>query len=203
MTNVLADLHRLRGEADEAIEAYENGGEGLGQELADVAIYTPGIAKMAGLDIDTEVQMKLAVVKARRYERQPDGRLVKIGPDLVPRPPEPGQSIDLREVQEQVWAHMVAHGCNTTDVHADLHGLRGEVDEATEAFENGGAGLGAELADVIMHCAGTAQMAGLSLDTEVQGKLAIIKQRHYEHGADGKLVKVGPDRRPGTELEAG
>jgi NTP pyrophosphatase (non-canonical NTP hydrolase) len=144
-TDVPADLKRLHGEVDEAIEAEEQGGEGFGSEIADCVIYTCGlsgiarrdlaadaeryapdtagaergpatladlhhavdeaeaawgqdgerfaaklaaivacasrIGEAAGLDVGAEVDRKLVIIAARRYERQPDGRLVKVGTD--------------------------------------------------------------------------------------------------------------------------
>ncbi len=82
-TDVLADLDRVHGEVEEATEAWEQGGKGFGSELADVVIYVCGLAEMAGLDLGTEVESKLAVIADRQYERQPDGRLVKVSPAPV------------------------------------------------------------------------------------------------------------------------
>jgi len=79
-TDVPADLKRLHREVDEAEEAWQGGGENFGSELADGVIFLAGLAQTAGLDLGAEVKRKLAVNSERRYERLPDGRLVKASP---------------------------------------------------------------------------------------------------------------------------
>jgi hypothetical protein len=54
-TDVPADLKRLHGEVDEAIEARQLGGDGFGSEIADTLIYACGLGEMARLDIADEV----------------------------------------------------------------------------------------------------------------------------------------------------
>ncbi|HTZ23690.1 MAG TPA: hypothetical protein VMC83_06835 [Streptosporangiaceae bacterium] len=46
-------------------------------ELADIAIYLLGLAEMTGVDLQDAVEAKLAVNKARTYQRLPNGTLAK------------------------------------------------------------------------------------------------------------------------------
>jgi hypothetical protein len=76
--------------------------------------------------------------------------------------------MDLRTAQEVAWENKLAHGFNTTDVAADIGRVRGEIDEAQEAWERGGDGFGHEAADVGIYLCGLAEMTGLSLAGEVE-----------------------------------
>jgi hypothetical protein len=67
----------LSGEIAEAFEAWHQGRPELGEELADVAIYLLGLARMTGVDLEREVEAKLAKNAARSYTRLPNGVPVK------------------------------------------------------------------------------------------------------------------------------
>ncbi|MEU5859770.1 MULTISPECIES: MazG nucleotide pyrophosphohydrolase domain-containing protein [unclassified Nonomuraea] len=67
------------GELSEAFEAARKRPETLGEELADVLIFLASIAEMSGIDLDSAVETKMAKNEARRYERGPNGTLIKIG----------------------------------------------------------------------------------------------------------------------------
>ena len=51
----------------EAFEAWERGGPGLGEELADVAIYLLGLAEILHIDLGAEVERKMEINRRRRY----------------------------------------------------------------------------------------------------------------------------------------
>ena len=67
----------LSGEIAEAFEAWHQARPDLGEELADVAIYLLGLSQMTGVDLQREVEAKLAKNAARRYSRLPNGVPVK------------------------------------------------------------------------------------------------------------------------------
>jgi hypothetical protein len=92
-------------------------------------------------------------------------------------------------VQQRVWGNKVAHGFNTSDVPLEFCLLQGEVAEAFAAWRTGGAGLGAELADVAVYLYGLAQMTGVDLDAAVDAKLAVNEARAYTALPNGTLVK--------------
>ena len=58
------------GELGEAYDAYRKKKDDLGEELADVAIYLLGLAEMLELDLEEEIQKKVAKNARRRYENR-------------------------------------------------------------------------------------------------------------------------------------
>ncbi len=70
-TNVPYEFGLLHGELAEAFTAWRRQQPGLGEELADVAIYLFGLAAMNGVDLQAEIEHKLQKNAARHYERDP------------------------------------------------------------------------------------------------------------------------------------
>ena len=75
-TDVPMEFMLLTEEIGEAFSAWRKGSPGVGGELADVAIFLLGLAQMTGVDLEAEIEAKLAVNKARAYVRLPNGTLV-------------------------------------------------------------------------------------------------------------------------------
>jgi NTP pyrophosphatase (non-canonical NTP hydrolase) len=71
-TDIPLEFCLLQGEIAEAFEAWRQGRDDLGEELADVAIYLLGLAEMAGVNLQGEVEAKLAKNAARVYQRLPN-----------------------------------------------------------------------------------------------------------------------------------
>lgn len=67
VTDVAMEFCLLYGEVAEAYEAYQRGDPGLGEELADVAIYLLGLAEILHVDLGAEIERKVAINKKRRY----------------------------------------------------------------------------------------------------------------------------------------
>jgi MazG-like family len=76
-TDIPLEFCLLQGEIAEAFDAWRKGRETVGEELADVAIYLLGLAEMTGIDLQNEVEAKLAKNAARVYRHLPNGTLVK------------------------------------------------------------------------------------------------------------------------------
>jgi hypothetical protein len=76
-TNVPLEFCLLQGEIAEAFDAWRKGREAVGEELADVAIYLLGLAEMTGIDLQDEIEAKMAKNLARVYHRLPNGALAK------------------------------------------------------------------------------------------------------------------------------
>jgi hypothetical protein len=76
----------LSGEIAEAFEAWHQARPDLGEELADVAIYLLGLSQMTGVDLQREVEIKLAKNAARSYTRLPNGVPVKSEPAADAQP---------------------------------------------------------------------------------------------------------------------
>jgi len=68
VTNVEREFCLLYGELGEAFEAYLKKKEGLGGELADVAIYLFGLSEMLGFDLQQEIERKMEINERREYE---------------------------------------------------------------------------------------------------------------------------------------
>lgn len=68
VTDVNLEFCYLYGELAEAHAAWRTKDEGLGEELADVAIYLLGLSEILGYDLDVEVRRKMEINKQRRYQ---------------------------------------------------------------------------------------------------------------------------------------
>lgn len=77
-TNVEREFCLLYGEVGEAYEAWIKKHDNMPEELADVAIYLFGLAQMTGVDLQTEVEKKMAINEKREYVKV-NGVLVKKG----------------------------------------------------------------------------------------------------------------------------
>ncbi len=69
----------LYGEVAEAFDAYRLKKEDLQEELADIVIFTLGIAEMLNIDLETAVVNKVAKNAKRVYVKNEKGVLVKEG----------------------------------------------------------------------------------------------------------------------------
>jgi NTP pyrophosphatase (non-canonical NTP hydrolase) len=76
-TDVPLEFCLLQGEIAEAFDAWRTGREDLGEELADVAIYLLSLAEMTGVDLQDEIEAKMAKNAARVYRPLPNGALTK------------------------------------------------------------------------------------------------------------------------------
>src|SRR5713226_7283854 len=68
-TDVPLEFCLLQEEIAEAFDAWRKGREDLGEELADVAIYLLGLAEVTGVDLQDEIEAKMAKNAARVYHR--------------------------------------------------------------------------------------------------------------------------------------
>ncbi|MBV9449005.1 MAG: hypothetical protein JO345_24220 [Streptosporangiaceae bacterium] len=76
-TDVALEFGLLYGEVAEAFDAWRRGRAELGEELADVTIYLLSLAQMTGVDLQGEVEAKIAKNASRVYRRLPNGTMVK------------------------------------------------------------------------------------------------------------------------------
>jgi hypothetical protein len=83
VTDVPLEFCLLQGEVAEAFDAWRKGRGGTGEELADVALFLFGLAEMLGVDLQAEVEAKIARNAERVYGRLPNGVLVKASPEPV------------------------------------------------------------------------------------------------------------------------
>ena len=76
-TDVPLEFGLLYGEIGEAFDAWRKATGKHGEELADAAIFLVALAEMTGVDLQAEVERKLAVNEARVYDCLPNGTHVK------------------------------------------------------------------------------------------------------------------------------
>ena len=77
VTDVYREFCYTYGELAEACEAYMKKKDGLGEELADVAIYLLGLAEILEIDLEAEILKKMDKNEKRQYETK-DGVLSEI-----------------------------------------------------------------------------------------------------------------------------
>lgn len=87
--------------------------------------------------------------------------------------------MNIDEMQKQIWQNKIDKNFNITNVEQEFGYLRGEVDEAYEAWKLNKDDFGLELADVAIYLMSLAQMNGLSLAEQIEKKIAINKKRVY------------------------
>ena len=80
-TDVPLEFCLLQGEMAEAFDAWREGRDGLGEELADVAIYLLSVAEMTGVDLQDEIKAKMAKNTTRVYHPLPNGVLAESNDD--------------------------------------------------------------------------------------------------------------------------
>lgn len=69
----------LYGEVAEAFDAFRNKKDDLNEELADIVIFTLGIAEMLDIDLEDAVRNKIDKNNKRVYVKNSKGVLVKEG----------------------------------------------------------------------------------------------------------------------------
>lgn len=89
-TDVPLEFCLLQGEVAEAFDAWRKGRGSAGEELADVTIYLFSLAEMIGIDLEAEVEAKIAKNASRVYKRLPNGVLVK---DSLEAEVQPGEAV--------------------------------------------------------------------------------------------------------------
>lgn len=79
VTDVNKEFCLLYGEVAEAYDAWRKKKADVGEELADVAIYLMGLSEILGIDLEREIENKMAVNQDRIYKLV-DGTLIKETP---------------------------------------------------------------------------------------------------------------------------
>jgi NTP pyrophosphatase (non-canonical NTP hydrolase) len=77
-SQVALEFGLLTAEVGEAFTAWRKRLPDFGEELADVALYLVAIAEMNGIDLDTEIDRKLAKNEQRVYQQDDHGVQVRV-----------------------------------------------------------------------------------------------------------------------------
>ena len=83
VTDVNKEFCLLYGEVAEAYDAWRKKKENVGEELADIAIYLMGLSEILGIDLESEIEKKVAINRDRVYQLV-DGVLQKTTEDSTP-----------------------------------------------------------------------------------------------------------------------
>ncbi|MGH3926336.1 MAG: MazG-like family protein, partial [Pseudonocardiaceae bacterium] len=73
----------LHGEVAESFQAWRRAQPDLGEELADVALYLLALAQMNGVDLDDEIEQKIAKNTRRQYVPDSNGIPFRVSESLI------------------------------------------------------------------------------------------------------------------------
>lgn len=109
-------------------------------------------------------------------------------------------SVDLKQLQKDVYQNKLDKGFNTTDVALEFCRAHEELSEAFQKYNLGLEGVGEEMADVAIFLLGMAEILGIDLESELVAKIEKNKKRHYkkiinEHGKE-VFIRVKTDIDP-------
>lgn len=104
--------------------------------------------------------------------------------------------IDLRALQQEIWANKIAKGFNTDNIEAEFNLTYAELAEAYEAYRKQKPDIGEELADVMLFVLSLAKMLDVDLESEVQAKIAKNAARTYTKLPNGHHVQAASTTQP-------
>ncbi|MBD5144632.1 MAG: hypothetical protein HDT21_01735 [Ruminococcus sp.] len=94
----------------------------------------------------------------------------------------------MKEMQKEIYQNKLNKGFNVTDVNMEFCLLYGEIAEAYEAWRKK-TNIGEELADIAIYLMGLSEILGIDLESEIEKKAAINKDRVY-NVVDGVLTRT-------------
>ncbi len=89
-------------------------------------------------------------------------------------------SIDLKQLQTDVYQNKLDKGFNTTDIALEFCRAHEELSEAFAKYNKDESGVGEELADVAIFLLGISEIMGFDLQAELLRKIEINKNRIYK-----------------------
>ncbi|MGH3834257.1 MAG: MazG-like family protein [Pseudonocardiaceae bacterium] len=82
-SDVPLEFMLLHGEVAESFQAWRRAQPDLGEELADVALYLLALAQMNGVDLDDEIEQKIAKNTRRQYVPDSNGIPFRVSESLI------------------------------------------------------------------------------------------------------------------------
>ncbi|MGH3764051.1 MAG: MazG-like family protein [Pseudonocardiaceae bacterium] len=82
-SDVPLEFMLLHGEIAESFQAWRRAQPDLGEELADVALYLFALAEMNGVDLDGEIERKIAKNAGRQYSQDSNGVPFRVSESLI------------------------------------------------------------------------------------------------------------------------
>lgn len=101
-------------------------------------------------------------------------------------------SVDLRELQKEVYQNKLDKGFNTTNIAQEFCRAHEELSEAFKKHHRNQGGVAEELADVAIFLLGMAEILDFDLEKEILEKIEINKKREYKE-VDGAMIRVETD----------
>lgn len=92
--------------------------------------------------------------------------------------------MQIREMQAEAYTNKLEKGFNVTDVNKEFCLLYGEVAEAYDAWRKKKESVGEELAEVMIYLLGISEIIGVDLQSEMENKIVINRNRRYEYVDD-------------------
>lgn len=83
-SDVPLEFMLLHGEIVETFQAWRRAQPDLGEELADVALYLFALAEMNSVDLDGEIERKIAKNGQRQYRRDSNGVPFRVSEPVEP-----------------------------------------------------------------------------------------------------------------------
>jgi NTP pyrophosphatase (non-canonical NTP hydrolase) len=101
-------------------------------------------------------------------------------------------AVDLKALQKEVMRNKLQKGFNTTDIAMEFCRAYEELAEAFSKLNHHEAGVGEELADVVIFLLGMCEILDIDLEDELTKKIAKNQTRKYRtmKSPDGKDVFV-------------
>ena len=183
-TNLEEEFCYLYGEIREAYEAYCEGWDTFGEELADSVNFLMGIAEIKGIDLATEILKRMAEIGGYTLQ-QTNGIVMKLN--------APGLQHDARlmkDIQREIHEKEVELGSGNASVEQMFCNLYGKVGEAYEAYYKNLGTFEKELANIAICIMSIAENNGIDLGAESVKKVEKNKSRVYKKNALGYMVHL-------------
>lgn len=171
-------------EIREAYEAYCEGWDTFGEELADSINFLMGIAEIKGIDLATEILKRMAEIGGYTLQ-QTNGIVMKLK--------DPSLQHDARlmkDIQREIREKEVELGSGNISVEQMFCNLYGKVGEAYEAYYKNLGTFEKELASTAICIMSIAENNGIDLGAESVQKVERNKSRVYKQNALGYMVHL-------------
>lgn len=177
-TNIEQEFCYLYGEMREAYEAYTEGWDTFGEELADVNNFLMGIAEIKGVDLATEILRKLA--KDGNYFIHEN-----LGIVMQSQTANNSEVRLMKDIQKEV-----VQGRIKTNIEHMFCNVYSKISEAYEAYYKGFSNFEEKLADVAILLMEIAENKGIDLGDECVKKVNKNKGRKYKRNGMGYMVHL-------------
>ena len=182
-TNIEQEFCYLYGEVREAYEAYQEGWDTLGEELADVINFLMGIAEIKGIDLSAEILKRMA--KASGYILLGEKEI-----EMQEKDTKACAARYMKNIQMEIRQNEVRTGKENVDIEKKFCDLYGKIGEAYEAYYKNLGTFEEELANVAISIMSIAEANQIDLGAESVKKVQRNKSRIYKRNELGYMVHL-------------